>query len=91
MMGNLSKGHNDKLLISGTALHTKIYFRDMIDLWKSLKDLLRPDFIESYNSYKKGRSEKQNHKPISFSYRQLPTLPPQKNKHSALQTIFTKI
>ena len=38
---------------------------------RSLNNLLGPNFITSYNSYKKGRMEYQNHKPISFSYRQL--------------------
>ena len=38
---------------------------------RSLNNLLGSNFITSYNSYKKGRMEYQNHKPISFSYRQL--------------------
>ena len=35
----------------------RCYFRDMSHLRESLNDLLRSNFIASYNSYKKGRRE----------------------------------
>ena len=45
----------------------------MSHLTESLNDLLEPNFTASDNSYKKGRRGYQNHKPISFSCRQLPS------------------
>ena len=67
------------------------HLRDMSHLGESLNDLLGPKFIAPYNSYKRRRREKQNHKPISFSCRQLPILTPKKKKHSVFKTILTEI
>ena len=39
------------------SVYTRIYFRDMNHLRESLKDLLGPNVIASYNSNKKGRRE----------------------------------
>ena len=71
--------------------NARIYFRDMSYLRESLNNLLGPNVIGSYKSYKKGRREQPNHKPIKCLCRHLPTLAPQKRKHIALQTIFTEI
>ena len=37
--------------------YNRINFRDMSHLGESFNDLLGPNFIASYNSYKKGRRE----------------------------------
>ena len=38
-------------------MNNRIYFHDMSHLREFLKELLGPNFIASFNSYKKGRRE----------------------------------